>query len=131
MRDMNNIRRSFLGDPKGSPKIPQEIKSKVEIKLSKNFDVNFLMPIHFSIIKKPISIYIEGEKHPRVSKHGVGAIQLYEYIGGSDDLKPIIECIEEYFNNKIEFLKSKNSNNWLTAVTDFKIILGKDYEDIK
>lgn len=131
MKDMNNIRRSFLGDKRGSPKFPQEIKKKAKIKLEKEIERDFLIPIHFSIIKKPVSIYIEGEKNPRTSTKGVGVVLLYEYMGSSEELEQIMDVISEFFDNKIEDLKEKESTNWMTAISDYKIILGKDYSDIK
>lgn len=129
--DMNNVRRSFIDEPKGAPKILKEITNRVEKKLNKKFEVDFLIPIHFSIIKKPITIHIEGVKRPSTSRRGVGAMQLYEYIGSSDDLGPIMEVLSEFFRNKIEELKATSSKNWLALVTDYKIVLGKDYEEIK
>lgn len=129
--DMNSVRRSFIDDPKGSPKILKEIRNRVEKKLNKKFEVDFLIPIHFSIIKKPITIHIEGVKGHSTSKRGVGAMQLYEYIGSSDDLGPIVEIVSEFFRNKIEELKVTSSKNWLASVTDYKIVLGKDYEETR
>jgi len=130
LKDMNSIRRSLVGEDKGSPKFLDDIKKLAEKKLKKKFEVHFLIPIHYSIIRKPVSIYIEGEDRPRVSRKGVGAMQLYEYIGSSDDLNTIMDLIDEYFKRKIDELKKKSSNNWLAAVTDFKIILGKNYTEI-
>ena len=127
--DMNEIRRSLYNDPKGSPKIFSDIKKKVEKKLNKQFEVDFLIPIHFSIIKNPITIHIEGVK-PSTSRRGTGAMQLYEYIGSSDDLGSIMEIISQYIKNKIKELKEKSSKNWLASVTDYIVLLGKDYKEI-
>jgi len=129
MKDMNNVRRSFLGEERGSPKFPHEIKKKAEVLLKKELNNDFIQPIHFSIIKKPVTVYVEEK--PRTSTKGVGAILLYEYMGPSDELELIMDSISEFLKTKIKELKDKGSTGWMASVTDYKVILGKDYSDIK
>ncbi|KKN05725.1 hypothetical protein LCGC14_1084470 [marine sediment metagenome] len=128
--DMNEIRRSFMGDIKGSPNLLMEIKKIIINNLDDiGSEDDIVVPVHFSIIKKPVSIHIEGIDKPRTSRKGVGAMILYEYLGSSDDLKLVMDIISSQIEEKVR--NPPSDRNWMTKVTNYEIILGKNYKDIK
>ena len=89
----NSIRHAFLGLERGSPNIPKKIKE-----LSKS-DKDIILPIHFSLIKKPEKIELPGKRNYKIRNLAVGAMILYEYLGEINDLKHILNLLDQYVRN--------------------------------
>ena len=115
----NDVRRAFLGLEKGSPKIPQNVKEEC------NYDREILYPIHFSLIKKPVTVDLPGKRSYKVRNTAVGAIILYEYLGLPKDYKGC--CIK--FNEYLNGLMVEKVPKYFSSFTDIKLIIGFDLKD--
>ncbi len=110
----NSIRLSFLGLKKGSPNIPKKIKE-----LS-NYDDEIITPIHFSLIKNPVRIDLPGERRYKLRNIAVGAMILYEYLGNIEDLRKILNLLDQYVRNLIKNGKPK----FFSCVSNIDFIVG-------
>lgn len=115
----NSIRESFLGicPPKypkgrGSPNILKKMKE--------------ITPIHFSLIKKPLSINIPGRAKPMKKNPAVGAMILYEYLGNIEDLREFVNKFDNFIRNKIINKKPK----YFSHITNHDFIIGNLWDDI-
>ena len=119
----NEIRRAFLGLKRGAPNIPKKIQERMDSKDP------VLFPVQFSIIKKPIMI------SGRLRNAGVGAMILYEYLGSYKDLEKLLDILDKFLGEEVfsdEFNeKGKGKYSYSLSVSDYRIIVGKDWEEIK
>lgn len=120
----NDLREAFLGigPPKGrgSPNVPKKVRE-----MSK-YDREILYPIHFSLIKKPVTIDIPGRRSYKTRNTAVGAIILYEYLGLLKDFQRCCIELEKLIKEKI---KNKKPTHF-APITDFKLIIGYDLKDV-
>ncbi len=119
----NEIRRAFLGEKRGSPNIPKKMQEMAGTTES------IIFPIHFSLIKKPIKV------GTRFRNTGVGAMILYEYFGLFQDLNDFLKDFDDFLKNKIFSKeldeKGKGKYSYSLSCSDYKIIVGKDWQEIR
>lgn len=120
----NDLREAFLGivPPKGrgTPNVPRKVKEMCK------YGREILYPIHFSLIKKPITIDIPGKRSYRTRNTAVGSIILYEYLGLLKDYKRCCIELEKLIKEKI---KSKKPAHF-APITNVKLIVGYDLNDV-
>lgn len=128
----NDIREAFLGKRKGHPKIPKKMKEEMN-KITGSED-EIIFPIYFALIKKPIKIEMPelGEDKQKRKKYNlrntaVGAMILYEYRGLFQHLGKFLIEFNKFLNDLFEEKKHK----YLFACKNYKIIIGKDLENVK
>lgn len=120
----NDLREAFLGiePPKGrgNPNVPQKVK------VMSNYDREILYPIHFSLIKKPVTIDIPGKRSYKTRNTAVGAIILYEYLGLLKDYQGCCIELEKLIKEKIKNKKPAH----FASITNVKLIIGYDLKDV-
>lgn len=120
----NDLREAFLGigPPKGrgTPNVPQKVKE------NSKYDRDIIYPLHFSLIKKPITIDIPGKRSYKTRNTAVGAIILYEFLGLLKDYQRCCTELEKLIKEKIKNKKPAH----FAAITDVKIIIGFDLKDV-
>jgi len=116
----NEIRRAFLGEKRGSPNVPKQLREL------KNVKDDIIFPIHFSLIKKPIKIELSDRKY-KLRNTAVGAIIMYEYFGLFQDLNDFLNILENYLKN----LFTPGTTNYSESVGSYQIVVGKDWNDVK
>lgn len=117
----NSIRQSLLGIKKGSPKFPQEIQ-----KLT-GYSRQVLSPVHFALIKKPVTIELTEINVRKTRNAAVGAMVLYEYLGLFQDMDEILKKLDGLISEKIQSGKPA----YFGACTEYKIIIGEDLDNIR
>ncbi len=117
----NAIRQTFLGIKKGSPKVPQVIKEKA------GYNRQVILPIHFALIKKPVTIELTEINVRKTRNTAVGAMILYEFLGRFQDFNKILKLIDGLIKEKIE---AKNPS-YFGVCTDYQIIIGEDLKNVK
>jgi len=119
----NEIRRAFLGLKRSSPNIPKKMQDKV------GSEELIIFPIHFSLVKKPIRV------GTRFRNTGVGAMILYEYFGLFQDLNEFLKIFDDFLKNEVFSKevdeKGKGKYSYSLSCSDYKIIIGKNWQDIK
>ncbi|MHA1249556.1 MAG: hypothetical protein ACTSRP_06160 [Candidatus Helarchaeota archaeon] len=118
IHDPNDIRRSLNGTR--GLNIPKKIKERVEKRTNRKIENELLIPIHFSIIKKPETKIIVNGKEKSLKK-GVGAMQLYKFFGKYDELDILLQEIIAFFDEK-----KLEGKGWFKSLTNFQVIIGKD-----
>lgn len=118
----NDIRRSFMGLDWAKPNIPNKLKDLLKT------DDDIIYPIHFALIKKPIKMDLpETKKGYSVRNAAVGAMVLYEYLGLFQELGRFVDIFDKFIKDLITNEKNKH----FSACKDYKIIIGKDWKDVK
>ena len=77
----NDLRESFMGlsqskerpKARGTPDFPQRIKERCK------YEREIIYPLHFSLIKKPVTMHLPGTGTYKTRNTAVGAIILYKY----------------------------------------------------
>lgn len=116
----NNVRESFLGLEKGSPKIPKILMEKCD------YDRDIIFPVHFSLIKKPIKAQIPGKDKPYTIRNtAVGAMILYEYLGLPEHFK---KCYKEFSDLLKKMIKEKKPK-YYKYITNKKLLIGFDVKN--
>ncbi|GAH78837.1 unnamed protein product [marine sediment metagenome] len=111
----NDIRQAFLGLLKEYPNIPQ--KAKVLM----GYEEKIIQPIHFALIKKLIRIGLPDDTFA-LRFHSVNAIIIYDYRGIDEDLESFLIKFNKYLRKLVESKRLK----YISAYTNYKIIIGKD-----
>jgi len=140
--DPNDFRRSLLGlkrNYRGSeiefhPNIPKFINKffmdKIREKYREKLDesVEYILPIDFSLIKRPILLYKSEDGKKKVSDLAVGVIIIYKYTGLLEYVKVFKNIFKKTFSelrkerdidNQFKELKNyifKNANNPLIII---------------
>ena len=116
----NSIRHAFLGLERGNPNIPKKVKV-----LSKS-EKDIIQPIHFSLIKRPEKIELPGNRSYKIRNPAVGAMILYEYLGEDNDLKHILNLLDQY----IRTLRKAKKPKYFSCVTNHDFIVGNLWDDL-
>lgn len=123
----NDIREAFLGisppeypNGRGNPNVPRKIKEKMQ------YDREIILPIHFSLIKKPVKVDLPTKKNYTIRNTAVGTIILYKYLGLIENYQNCCKAIEELIDEK----KKVGKPIHMAEIQDYKIIVGYDLEDV-
>ena len=121
----NNVREAFLGEKKGSPKIPMKLKEMC------SYEREIVFPIHFSLIKKPIKAELpkkDGKKTKNytIKNTAVGSMILYEYLGSSKDFK---KCCDQ-FEKLLKKMMEEKKPIYFEFIKNAQIIVGVDLKNV-